>query len=335
MTVQERPLALSGDAATAWPVALEPLPIAQAGGDPAETGDSGCYPDWEFLQAGWTAAGRTFQAVVGFAPDATEEEREAVAAAFASMTFEPAAEPAKSAVIATGTAGGETWELTAERQGGALSLSLNAESGGSGGGSEPGSSELFLLSHLLGEGEEAQLVVFGAVPVGSTQVKARDGDAEVVYRVLDVPDTIDAELDAFVFTTSPEAELQVIALDKSGEVLAMGEVGPARDPAEAPVPTVVDVEPEHGGVVWGLYLALGDSLDDPAMDAARQRATELGYHPGGGELACDDGAAEALGVDASYSVAVYFRTREDAEAAAALFGSAPVGIARVTTYCLD
>jgi hypothetical protein len=95
------------------------------------------------------------------------------------------------------------------------------------------------------------------------------------------------------------------------------------------------VTPEHGGVVWGLYLALGDSLDDPAMDAARQRATELGYHPGGGELACDDGAAEALGVDASYSVAVYFRTREDAEAAAALFGSAPVGIARVTTYCLD
>src|SRR5688500_12700240 len=45
MTVQEEPLALSGGAAAPWPVELEPLEVGAA--------ESGCYPGWEFLRAGW------------------------------------------------------------------------------------------------------------------------------------------------------------------------------------------------------------------------------------------------------------------------------------------
>jgi hypothetical protein len=243
MTIQEGPVALTGDAAAPWPVPLEPMAIESAGGDAVESGDTGCYPGWEFLRAGWTTAGRTFEARVGFAPDVTEEDRAAVVAAYESLTFESGEGSPASVVLATGTAGGETWELVAERQADGLALSLNGESGGAGGGGfDPASSELFLLETTLGTGEDAQRVVFGAVPVGTAQVNVRDLDAEGVYEVLDVPDWIDNELDAFVFTTYPEAELQVVALDESGEILAMGEIGPARDPSVAPTPEFLSIE---------------------------------------------------------------------------------------------
>ncbi|HEY7659411.1 MAG TPA: hypothetical protein VIC58_02305, partial [Actinomycetota bacterium] len=225
------------DASGAWPVPLEPLAIESAGDDPVESGEDGCYPGWEFLRAGWTAAGRTFEARVGFAPDVTEGDRAALVGAYESLAFEPAEESPASVVLATGTAGGEAWELVAERQTDGLGLTLNGESSGAGGGGfDPASTELFMLESVFGAGEDAQRVVFGAVPVGTVQVNVRDLNAEGVYEVLDVPEEIDAELDAFVFTTYPEAVLEVVALDKSGEVLAMGAVEPARDPSLAPVP---------------------------------------------------------------------------------------------------
>jgi hypothetical protein len=284
---------------------------------------------------------------VGFAPDVAEEDRAALLAAYESLAFEPGDASPASVVLATGTAGGETWELVAERQTDGLALTLNGETGGAGGGGfDAASSELFLLESVFGTGEEAQRVVFGAVPVGTVQVNVRDLDAEGVYEVLDVPDSIDAELDAFVFTTYPDARLEVRALDASFEVVASGAVGAAGgggDPVETPLPTVVDVAPEHGGTYWGVYLWVGETPDDSRAEAARDAAEHLGFKPGGGELACDDGAASALGVPQGWSsVAVYFSTRQDAETAYGWLlenarepAPAPAGVAEVTTYCLD
>jgi hypothetical protein len=281
MTVQEEPLALTGNATAAWPVPLEPLSIESAGGDPVESGEAGCYPDWEFLRAGWTAAGRTFEARVGFSPVVTEEDRAALLAAYESLTFEPEEVSAASVVLATGTAGGETWELVAERQADGLGLSLNGETGGAGGGGfDPASSELFMLEAVFGIGEEAQRVVFGAVPVGTTQVNVRDLDAEGVYEVLDVPEEIDDELDAFVFTTYAEAELQVIALDGSGEILAMGTVGP-RDPSEAPTPAFMPIEDGRTFVfVRSVDVANGVIEVDPAEWLTGEEAVRVAAERG-------------------------------------------------------
>jgi hypothetical protein len=130
MTVQEQPLALAGDASTPWPVALEPYLAAT---------DSGCYPGWNFLAADWTASGRTFEGVAGFAPDASDEERAAVLAAFSSMRFEPSEHPPQAMVIASGEVSGEPWSLTLTREGSGWGLGFGWErlGGGEGGISAP------------------------------------------------------------------------------------------------------------------------------------------------------------------------------------------------------
>jgi hypothetical protein len=92
-----------------------------------------------------------------------------------------------------------------------------------------------------------------------------------------------------------------------------------------------------------VYLWAGESPDDPQARAARDAAEQLGFNPGGGDLACDDGAAEQLGVPRSWSgVAIYFETRQDAETANEWLlervrdlTTAPLGVAEVRTYCLD
>jgi hypothetical protein len=116
----------------------------------------------------------------------------------------------------------------------------------------------------------------------------------------------------------------------------------SNDPTQTPLPETPQPEvPEpaelvHGGVVWGVYLAVGETIADPALDAATARAETVGYQAGVGDIACDQPAAETLGVPPESSVvAIYFDTRADAEAAGALFEPPPVGIAKVTTFCLD
>src|SRR4029453_6959333 len=123
-TIQEEPLALSGPASNAWPVELEPLNV--------DASESACYPGWEFLRAGWTASGRTFEARVGLAPEASGEERDALFTAFASMTFEPSGGAATSVVLTHGTAGGEDWQLVTSRAKRGLSLEIAGETTGAG-----------------------------------------------------------------------------------------------------------------------------------------------------------------------------------------------------------
>jgi hypothetical protein len=88
MTIQEEPLDLDGPAATPWPVELEPLA--------ADASESACYPGWAFLRAGWTASGRTFEARVGFAPEASDEEHDGLLVAFASGSISPGRRPGRA-----------------------------------------------------------------------------------------------------------------------------------------------------------------------------------------------------------------------------------------------
>lgn len=112
MTVQETPLAVSGDASRPWPVPLVPMDL---GGEQAGS----CYEGWTGLQAVWSAAGRSFDARLGFAPDASDADRAALEGAFASMTFAPGSVSSRSEIqLASGTLpGGQTWSLVASQSG--------------------------------------------------------------------------------------------------------------------------------------------------------------------------------------------------------------------------
>lgn len=234
ISVQEEPLALTGEAATPWPV--DPSPQGTLEG-------SGCYPGWEFFQARWTAAGRSFDGRIGIAPDVADGDREAVLDAFASMTFAETG-TASSAVIATGTAGGEEWELIASNQGDGLDLSLQAGTFGTGGGGfDDSSDDLQVINHVFGDGPEAERVVFGAVPANVVHVTVRDGGGEGEYDVIDVPDGIDATFDAFVVTVPAEDTTAILATDADGELVGMARIGggPSEPPVVAePIDTLPD-----------------------------------------------------------------------------------------------
>jgi hypothetical protein len=235
MTVQEQSLALTGPSAAQWPVELEPLAIESAGGDPVESGESGCYPGWEFLRAGWTAEGRTFEARVGFAPDATDEDRKAVTTAFESMTFAPPSEASQSAVLATGTAGGEDWQVIASREADGLVLSLQGTTFGAGTSVlDPAHRELQLLDHVFGGGAGSERVVFAAVPAGVVRIVGIDAaTGPVEIGVLDVSDDIDERLNAFVLTMPSDRIMTFEAYDADGRLVARGEplrpVGPTTE----------------------------------------------------------------------------------------------------------
>jgi hypothetical protein len=220
VTVQEAPLALAGPASEPWPAALEPMTIG--------TSESGCYPNWEFLRAGWTAEGRTFEARMGLAPDVSEGDREAVLAAFLSMSFGPSASGTSSVVLTTGAAAGEEWGLIATRQTGGLDLTLQGESFGTGtGGFDPTSDELQLTDHVFGTGEQAERVVFGPIPADAVVVIGTDiAFTRIEIPVLDVPDEIDPRLNAFVVTIDPQRAMSFEAYDERGRVVAHGIVGP-------------------------------------------------------------------------------------------------------------
>lgn len=100
-------------------------------------------------------------------------------------------------------------------------------------------------------------------------------------------------------------------------------------------------EPGQGDPVWAVYLALAHSGDDPAIDAAVRKASGAGYTAVQGDLACDQGAIEALGLDQYdyWSAAtVYFASRQDSADFVASYQAKVgkvAGAARVNVGCLD
>lgn len=270
MTVQEEPLALEGPSSEPWPVELRAMT--------ADASESACYPNWDFLRAGWTAAGRTFEARVGFSPDASDEEHDAVAAAFASMTFEPSTGGVTSVVLAHGTTGGEDWQLFASRDTGGLSLDIAGETTGAGtAGLGASSTNIQASTILFGSGSDAELVVFGAVPEGAVRVDASSADGSVTSTdVLDVPNEIDPGLNAFVLVVAP-GPLKLLGYDASGEVVAHGAVDAAEP---APLPGASLKDGRHFGYVRSvdadartIEFDLAYFLSGKEADQAYQEAT--------------------------------------------------------------
>ena len=100
-------------------------------------------------------------------------------------------------------------------------------------------------------------------------------------------------------------------------------------------------EPQQGDPVWGVYLAVGHSATDTPVEKAVRSASRVGYQAVVGDIACDGGAMEALGLD-QYDywsgATLYFATEADARGFAAAYTkrvAAPTGVAKVTVGCLD
>lgn len=97
----------------------------------------------------------------------------------------------------------------------------------------------------------------------------------------------------------------------------------------------------HGGQSWAVYLALADDFTAPELEEAQQLADMYGLFAGFGDLGCDQGGAEALGVDPNgeWAVAsVYFDSEAEAEQFVDAFearGHTVAGVGPVQTFCLD
>lgn len=199
LTVREMPLALAGEAARPWPVPMERLDI--------DTSESACYPGWTILGASWTAARRSFEARLGIGPDVPEEERAAIESAFMSLRFAPTGADPEAVVLATGTVAGEAWTLIAERRPGGMGLRLQSASwSGGGGGFEDRPLPLHTIFHVFGTGDEREVLVFGAVREPGVRVEAFPllGGPSVSTSVIDVPDDIGGDYDAFVLVYRPD-----------------------------------------------------------------------------------------------------------------------------------
>lgn len=172
MTIQETPLALSGDAATPWPVSLK---SADLGSD--EVG--GCYEGWTFMRAAWTAAGRSFEARVGFASDASDADRTAMTDAYASMTFAPGSVSSQDeAQVATGvTDSGATWSLTAAMTGDRCwDIQIEADNTGMGTGACDGGNGADAPDLIPVHLDPSTTVIAGVVPIDTWRVEVESPD---------------------------------------------------------------------------------------------------------------------------------------------------------------
>lgn len=98
---------------------------------------------------------------------------------------------------------------------------------------------------------------------------------------------------------------------------------------------VGEVAPAHGATLFGVYVVVAEP-GAPTLEEAAAPLRARSILVSVGELGCDAGAAEALGVAPDqHAVSVMFETREAAEAFAATLASPPAGIAQVTVGCAD
>jgi hypothetical protein len=277
MTIEEEPPTL-GDLTTSWPVELRPTGV--------DASESGCYQGWRFMRAGWIAAGRMFEAHVGFSPAASDDERAALDAAFASMSFEPSSDGVTSVVLAHGTAGGEDWQLVASRAKGGLSIEIVGKTTGTGMGGLNTSTDLLGSEAVFGSASQAERLVFGVVPEEVDRVEASTvGGSTVSADVLDVPSQIDRHLNAFVMVVGPSGPVQLTGYDASGQVVATGSVGGV---VSSPSPVDAALEDgRHFGYVRSVDPAAGTMEFDLAYflsgkeaDRAYQEATgDTGHVP--------------------------------------------------------
>jgi hypothetical protein len=88
-----------------------------------------------------------------------------------------------------------------------------------------------------------------------------------------------------------------------------------------------------------VYAWVGSGIDEAEIEAAQRYLEDRGVQGLRGSLACDQGAAEALGTSADHKVAVYFETEEEANTfaldAGLLGHEADPVVAQVTIACLE
>jgi len=114
-------------------------------------------------------------------------------------------------------------------------------------------------------------------------------------------------------------------------------------PAQSPSPTVTGPPPnplksvKQGGTYWAVYVVVTNRPDEPETKLAESLLKSLHISRySEGQIRCDRGAAEALGVpENSYTVAVYFKSQADAEAFSAALAPTGEGVAQVRTFCAD
>ena len=263
MTIQEEPLALDGPASAPWPAELQPMNV--------DASEARCYPDWEFLRAGWTASGRTFEARVGLSPDASQDERDAMVAAFASMTFDASPGSPTSVALDSGLIGGETYQLIATSGPDGLELTLQSSSLATGGSSgQPISDHLQLISQDVGGTQ----LVFGAVPAEAVRVVRTDAvsSTRTEYPIIDVPDAIDPQANAFLAVGGEGSSFE--ARDADGNLVARGTLGPQEAPSAAALEdgrhfgSVRSVDPAAGTIEFDLAYFLSGKEADRAYQEA-------------------------------------------------------------------
>lgn len=93
-----------------------------------------------------------------------------------------------------------------------------------------------------------------------------------------------------------------------------------------------------GERAFGVYVAVERDSAAPELARAEEDLRRVGYSPGPGapDINCDHGAREALGLTPGvdyFSVAVYFRTRHEAQQFVDAFEPGVVGTAEVTVDC--
>ena len=281
LTIQEAPTALNGPAARPWPVELEPLGV-----DNGDGAAGGCYSGFEFLHAGWTAEGRTFEARIGLATDISDDDREAVLAAYASMTFEPGVEQSLEWIVDQGTIGGQYWRVVASNDAddaGGPQLMIESNDGSSGigyGGSNDGP---IFTQVELGSGTDARVIVAGVVPGEVAELVVGDDVLPERMSVFDLPDRIDARNNAFLIVLRPEERVLVTAIDAEGNKVTTFTVpSPSNGQTDPPVPVEGDLEDgRHFGFIRAVDVGAGTIGLDLASWLSGEEANAA-YHAAGG-----------------------------------------------------
>jgi hypothetical protein len=177
MTIQEDQPTLPGaQGAAPWPVTLESMAIA------GDSGDVACYPKWTFLRASWMAAGRSFEARLGVAFDATDADRAALMEAYESMIFTPES-PVESdmTVVGAGTAfDSANWYIKVDTKTGEYCLDVVADSS--------------IMDPAYGSGT----CVVGTTPTDAPQVNVLDSSPDGAF----AGGTVPADVFAVILETS-------------------------------------------------------------------------------------------------------------------------------------
>jgi len=262
----------------------------------------------------------------------------------ATPSAPPVGGPRDEVVELTGTYEGQDWSALFSGAFADETACINVTIGEPYDGFCPGPAGTSLAGdwpYLNGTSTPALYLLAGSVPPQVVELRfISDDDAIVPTQLRCAMGPLgwtDPDRKVCVIVLPPNGSGTLEFLDAGGDVLF--EQGMGWGVAEPEVVVPVPVDPVHGGIYWAVYPWVGAPGDREADDVSAWLLQEFGVEAFRGDLACDEGAAEALGTDAEQGIGVYFETQDEANAFASQAGllghEADPVIARVTTYCLD